>query len=140
MSTEHKMQPLVCGGRRPRKGTATAELAICLPAIVVLVMGALECTTMIFLKQSLQIAAYETVRRATPTDGDAATALIRGEQILTERQVAGGTVALTPPGSNTAPRGTPITATTTAPCALNSILQLRFFTGSLTGRAVMNKE
>ena len=73
--------------RRRRKGVAIVELAICLPVIVVLVVGSIEACSMIFVKQSLHIAAYEAVRVAIRQGSSNTDVLDRGNQILNERNV-----------------------------------------------------
>ena len=59
---------LVTRTRRSRseshRGTALAEIAVCLPIIVLLAFASIEACTMIYLKQSLTIAAYEGGRTA----------------------------------------------------------------------------
>ncbi len=47
------------GVKRKRNGTATVELAVCLPLIVIIAFGSIEATNMIFLEQRLTAAAYE---------------------------------------------------------------------------------
>jgi hypothetical protein len=49
---------------RARTAAAAAELAICLPLIVFLLLASLEACSMIFLDHSLTIASYEGVRLA----------------------------------------------------------------------------
>ncbi len=51
-------------GRRPRDGVAATELAVCMPVIVLVVLATIESCAMIFLQQSLSIAAYEGARVA----------------------------------------------------------------------------
>ena len=56
-------------GIRPHQGStrraaAAAELAICLPLIVFLLLASLEACSMIFLDHSLTITSYEGVRVA----------------------------------------------------------------------------
>ncbi|MGD9632583.1 MAG: TadE/TadG family type IV pilus assembly protein, partial [Pirellulales bacterium] len=48
--------------RFDRRGAAAAELALCLPLIVFLLLASLEACSMIFLDHSLTIASYEGVR------------------------------------------------------------------------------
>ena len=55
-----------------RRAAAAAELAICLPLIVMLVMASIEACTMIFLDHGLTIASYEGVRVAINFDGTSA--------------------------------------------------------------------
>ena len=54
------------GTRRPQesRGVAAAELAVCLPVIVLIVIATIEACSALFLKQSLTAAAYEGVRTA----------------------------------------------------------------------------
>ncbi len=50
---------------RPRRqGVAAAEFAVCLPMLVLALLGMLDCCSMIFLKQSLAVAAYEGAHTA----------------------------------------------------------------------------
>ena len=105
-----------------RSGSAVAELAICLPAVVLLVMGALECCSMIFLKQSLHVAAYEGARIGIKQDSDSQLVQDRCTRILRERNVVGGVVTVQPREVSTATRGTPIAVQVAAPCTPNSPL------------------
>ncbi|MGI9517005.1 MAG: TadE family protein [Pirellulaceae bacterium] len=50
--------------RRSVRGTATVELALCLPMIVLVVFGAVEGASMIFLKQTLVQSSYEGIKVA----------------------------------------------------------------------------
>jgi len=43
-----------------RRGTSTVELAVCLPVIFLLSMGAMEGASLIFLRQAMVQSAYET--------------------------------------------------------------------------------
>ena len=123
-----------------RRGAAVAELAVCLPAIVLLTMGALECCTMIYLRQTLHVAAYEGIRVAIREDMPTATALSRAQRVIDDRRVEGATISFTPADTVFLARGTPITIQVDAPCEGNNALPLRFFSGDLTAIAVMNKE
>ena len=42
-----------------RRGAAVAELALCLPLILVLVLGSIEACNLLFLRQALVAAAYD---------------------------------------------------------------------------------
>src|SRR5262245_57067388 len=82
--------------QRRRRGVAATEFAVCLPIIVLLVIGTIEACSMIFLKQSLAVAAYEGARTAIipgATKADVETAC---NQILADRDVAGATVTIKP--------------------------------------------
>ena len=56
-----RMRPF---GRRKARGVAAAELAVCLPIVVLMVIATIEACSAVFLKQSLTVAAYEGVRTA----------------------------------------------------------------------------
>lgn len=48
--------------RCKRPAVAAVEMAVCLPVIILLVFGTIEASGLIFLKQALNVAAYEGVR------------------------------------------------------------------------------
>lgn len=123
-----------------RKGAAVAELAVCLPAIVLLVMGALECCTMIFLRQSLHVAAYEGIRVAIKNDTDSTAVVNRAQRILNERSVNGSTITINPNATQSVPRGNQVSVQVSAPCGSNNVLPLQFFGGNLSATATMMKE
>ena len=62
--------------RSNRRGIAAVELAVCLPVIVLLVFGSIEASSFIFLKQSLNVSAYEGIREAIRVGSNNAAAVI----------------------------------------------------------------
>ncbi len=127
-----------CTGRH---GVAAAELAVCLPVIVLIVLATIEACTMVFLKQSLSIAAYEGARAALSQSATAAEAQQAAQRVLTERRVNGGTVTLQPTNLGSVAPGQHFTVTATAPAAGNSVIPVRFYRGrTLAGSATMMKE
>ncbi len=123
-----------------RKGAAVAELAVCLPVLLVLVLGAIECTSMIFLDQSLNVVAYEGVRTAILNSGTTEQARERMQEVIAERKLVGCRLTFDPADVTRLPAGTPVTVTASAPCAANAPLKLRFFQDSMEAKAVMFKE
>lgn len=125
-------------GRRRRRGVAATEFAVCLPIIVLLVIGTIEACSMIFLKQTLAIAAYEGARTAiipgaTKTQVEAAC-----NQILTDRKVKGATVTVKPTDIVALNPGDFVDVTVSAPCSSNSIVPTKFYKGrNLTSTASM---
>ena len=114
-----------------RHGAAVIEFAICLPVMLVLVLGAIESCSMIFVNQSLNVVAYEAIRAtvkgsAQPGDGQA-----RAQAVIAERRLNQAAVTFNPANPELANPGTPITVTVTAPTALNSVMRMDFFSGSL---------
>lgn len=127
--------------RSQRAGVAAAEFAVCLPVIVLIVLATIEACTMVFLKQSLSIAAYEGARTALAQNASSADVVNAAEQILTERNVNGGTVSLSPSNLGAIAPGQYLTVSVVAPAAGNSVIPIRFYRGrTLTGSATMMKE
>ena len=124
-----------------RYAAAAAELAICLPLIVFLLLASLEACSMIFLDHSLTITSYEGVRVAINFDGTNAAVLARCNQIINDRGVAGATVAISPANVAAANRGEHVTITVSAPCNSNAIMPPWFYGGkTLTSSTTMVKE
>ncbi|TWT77328.1 TadE-like protein [Posidoniimonas polymericola] len=124
-----------------RRGVAAAEFAVCLPMLLLLLLGMLECCTMIFLKQSLAVAAYEGAHTALSpgaTDADVQTVCAG---ILTDRRVNGGATQILPGPLAGIAEGEYVRVQVTAATDANAILPARFFRGrQLQSTAVMMKE
>jgi hypothetical protein len=126
---------------RARTAAAAAELAICLPLIVFLLLASLEACSMIFLDHSLTIASYEGVRMAINYDGNNTDTLARVNQIVNNRGVEGATITLNPSDVSTVERGNRITVAVSAPCNSNALLPLWFYEGrTLSCSTTMVKE
>jgi hypothetical protein len=124
-----------------RRAAAAAELALCLPLIVFLLLASLEACSMIFLDHSLTIASYEGVRMGINYDSTNAQVLAKCNQIIDEREVAGATIDISPVNVANAERGEQIAVTVTAPCDTNAILPLWFYGGqNLSSTTIMVKE
>ena len=123
------------------RGVAAAEMAICLPLIVMLVLASLEACTMIFLNHSLAIASYEGVRTAINYDSTNAEVTDRCEEIIESRDIEGAVIQMTPPDCSVVPRGERIVLTVSAPCDQNAIMPPWFFGGkTLSATTTMVKE
>lgn len=124
-----------------REGIAAIEFAVCLPIVLVLLIGTVEACSMIYLKQSLSIAAYEGIRSsikpgATTTDVEAAC-----NQILTSRNVQGATITITPSDFDVQPVQTWITVRVSTTGGANSIISGWFYDSLVVdGEATMMKE
>ena len=124
-----------------RKGAAVVELAVILPVFVLILMGTIETCKMIFLQQSLEIAAYEASRvtivpTSTVTEvNNAAISLLRA------RRVNNASITVTPSNYQSAPYGSFIRVDVAAPCDSNTPFLLRFYSSkTLTGTVEMMKE
>lgn len=126
---------------KSRKGAAAAELAVCLPVIVLLVFASIEACSMTFLRQALSATCYEGIRLAIQEDVSNQDVLNLCNEILDGRKVNGATITIDPPDITAVSKGSPITITITAPCDENSVAPSWFFGGrSLSGTASMVNE
>ena len=124
-----------------RRGLATAELAVCLPVIALVVFASIEACSLIFLQESIQTTAYETARFAVAPNSTSAAALARGNQVLSDRVVKSGTIELDPADVETTDRGEVVRAVVRAPLAANRSFP-SFFYGdqNLTATVTMLRE
>lgn len=141
MQLSMKPFPAPATDRGDRRGVAATEFAVCLPVLLLLVLGMIETCSMIFVKQSLAIAAYEGAHvgiKANATVGEIRTTC---EAILRDRRVQGATITVTPNNLNAIPVGDYIEVRVTAPSDRNGVLPVRFFRGrTLDASAVVMKE
>ena len=135
------MQPHRSLRRTSRRGVAATEFAVCLPVMVLLLLGVIECCSMIFLKQSLAAAAYEGAHTAVAPDATAAQAISIAEQILSDRRITGGVARVVPGDLQGLPDGEFFEVRVTAPTDANAVMPLNFFGGqTLSASAVFMKE
>jgi Flp pilus assembly protein TadG len=121
-----------------RRGVAAAELAVCLPVVVLLVIATIESCSALFLKQSLTASAYEGVRAAIKKGATTATVQTACNQILTDRRIQSSQVTLTPASIASLKPGDFVDVTVSAPCNPNSPVPTTFFRGrTLTAKASM---
>jgi len=106
--------------RRSRKGAALVEFAVCLPVLMLLILGSMEATSAIFVRQALTTSAYEGIRHAirTGANTDDATAIARG--VLNARRIRNSTIRFTPSEVRSAGRGSLVIIEVSAPFAANS--------------------
>lgn len=124
-----------------RKGVAATETAVILPIFVVIVLGCIEACTMIFLKQSLEIAAYEACRSTLVQKSTTYGVTAQAQKILSSRRIQKATVTIDPPNFQSQPYGTFIKVTVSAPCNANSSFAPWFYKGRvLAGEVEMMKE
>lgn len=115
---------------KERRATATAELAVCLPAIVLIVFASIECCNMIFLKQALTAATYEGARVMIRKNDSQALALTTAQDLLDARNISDTTITFNPANTDNQPKGTLLRITASAPCNANSISPQWFFAGN----------
>jgi len=120
---------------RGRDGVATVELAVCLPVIVLLVIGTIEACSMIFLKQSLSVASYEGVRTAISAGAKAKDVRNTCNQILKDRRVKDAAITITPEQFDQLNPGQYVDVSISAPCGSNHILPIQFYRGKTLSAA-----
>lgn len=124
-----------------KRGAAAVEFAIVLPVFVLILLGTIEACSMIFLQQSLEIAAYEGARVAivpTTTSSDVESA---ANQILTPRHIQNSSISVTPNDFQSAPYGTFVRVSVSVPCFSNSVIPSSLYgSRTLTGKVEMMKE
>jgi Flp pilus assembly protein TadG len=126
---------------RRHRGTAVVELGAILPVFVLLLLGTIETCNMIFLQQSLKIAAYEGARITIVPATDLTDVENAVSGLLAARRVNGATVSITPSNFQNAPYGSFIRVDVTASCNSNTTFALRFYgSKALTGTVEMMKE
>ncbi|MBX3440076.1 MAG: hypothetical protein KF861_21480 [Planctomycetaceae bacterium] len=112
-----------------------------MPVLVLVVFASIEACTMVFLKESLTVAAYEGSRVALSPNATAEDVVARCQEVLAERKVQAGAVQLTPSVPAAAEPGTPIEIEVTAPCAANAIIRVWFYGGTtVRGSSTVMKE
>ena len=100
---------------------AAVEAAICFPLIILLMLGTLEITAGLFLRESLSICSFEGCRVGTRRRATAADVEARAQEALADRGVTGATVIVTPGNFDSLSALDPITVEIAAPTAGNSI-------------------
>jgi len=127
--------------RSNRRGVAAVEFAVCLPVLALLVFGAIEASSFIFLKQSLNVAAYEGIRQSIRIGSSNADGADRAQNILTAHTVNDFNISFPNGESANAIRGSEVVIEVSAPTATNSPLAGQWLTNRiLTSRVVMVKE
>lgn len=125
---------------RKRRGSATVELAVCLPVVLLIVAGAIEGANFAFLRQTLAQSAYEGIKVAVRRNSNSAQGLVAAGGIVQQRNIQGVTFQFQPDPS-TVPPGSPITLIVTAPGDSNSQFPIGPFSGrTISVRASMAKE
>lgn len=110
-----------------RRGTATVELAVCLPVIVILVFGSIEVSHFIHLKQDLTICAYEAAKVAAKSGKSMQDVQQRFLEIAEAKGVTDATLTVQPDIDQNISAGEEITLTALAPAESNKRMPVRYF-------------
>jgi len=131
----------IISGRCYRKGVAAVEFAIVAPVLLIILLGTIETCTMIFLQQSLTIAAYEAARVTVVPNTKTSEVNAAATRLLSRRRVKGFTIKITPSNFQAASYGTFIRVEVAAPCNENSPISPFYFNSkTLTGSVEVMKE
>ncbi len=118
--------------RLRRKGAATVELAICLPIFLTVAFGTIDICSVLFLKESLTIAAYEGARVGMHQGGTNAATSARVFSILQERGInfnRSSAVTISSPGFDTADELSHVTVKVQVAANENTVSLSRLFFG-----------
>lgn len=119
-----------------RTGVAVVELAICLPVIVVILMGTIEACRMIQVKQDLSVVAYEGARVGVIPGSTSAIVNFQCDLLLQDRGIDGYRVALSNDPA-TMNRGDRFTVTVSAGCKENSLVGALFYEGKVLSESMV---
>lgn len=127
---------------RQRKGIATSEIAICLPIIIFLTLGVLETCTVIFLKESITLSAYEGARVGIRKQGTDAFVTAKVTEFLDSRGIVYDSdfITISDPGFDDADDLEHVTVTVTVPCAGNTYTGWMFSGRFVSASVTMRKE
>jgi hypothetical protein len=108
---------------------------------MILILGSIEATNAVFLKQALTTAAYEGIREAVRNSSDQSLANLRANDVLTARNVRGSSVSFIPANIDSVARGELVQIEVAAPLGQNSPFIGRVITDrSIRVRSTMVKE
>ena len=117
-----------------RSGVAAVEAAICFPLIILLMLGTLEITAGLYLRESLSVCSFEACRVGTRRGSTAADVEARALEVLADRGVTGANIVITPDGFGGLSALDPISVEISAPTAGNSI----FIFDNLANRTIFS--
>lgn len=128
-------------GRVLRRGSACVELAVCLPMIALISLGAIEGSNKIFVRQAAIQAAYEAAKVVAGSSGRIADGITIADQVLIARNIDGETVEFDPPNADRVDSGTVFTVTIRVPGDARSVTGFGPFVGlPIDASASMIKE
>ena len=128
---------------RQRSGLATVEFALVLPVLITLTLGTIDLCSMMFLRESAVLAAYEGARQGVGRGRTDADVVDRVTEFLDERgvQYSGNVCSISAPGFGAAETLENVTVTVTIPTEGNLILASEMISGlEVTANVTMRKE
>ena len=125
-----------CKQKSKRSGAALVEFALCLPLFLAIGFGTLETCRMIYLRQSLKIAAYEAARLAIVPGVDADAVATQCDLVLSGRNITEYEFQCLPEDPNLAEVGEIITVTVSANAESYALIGGWFYQGEVVTQSV----
>lgn len=122
--------------RNDRRGAALVEMAVFLPVFFMITMATIETCRVIYVRQSLTIAAYECARIGIVPGMTQDAISTQCDLILSGRNVKQGTLQLTPTNLASLQFGDILTVTVSAPADSNSLVGSWFYQGKTLTESV----
>jgi Flp pilus assembly protein TadG len=105
-----------------RRAMAVVELAVCMPLLVLVLFATIEACSMLHLKQTLKITAFEGVRVGLIPSSTTSTVEDQCQALLDDRNVQGYSMSMLPTDPQTVVSGDYFQVTITANYANNSLM------------------
>ena len=121
-----------------RRGAAAVECALCIPVVVVLMIGTLSVCSDMYLKETLTVAAFEGARTGVRRRATAAMSEAAAQNILDARGIVDATVTVTPDDLSTLNAMDAVTVMVVAPVegntffSWNAIMPTRYVSARVT--------
>ena len=110
------------GTGRRRAGAATVELTVCLPVLVLIVVGAIETCSFIHLNESLVTASYEGARVLSMPTSTREDGVRRCREFLGSRKIVQADFSTTPDDVESLEAGREFTVTVSVPLLTDSFI------------------
>lgn len=122
--------------RQRRRGTALIEFAICMPVFFAITMGTIETCRMIYLRQSLMIAAYECARLGIVPEVTSDSVQDQCDVILLGRGIKKYELECSPQDPSTLQYGEIFKTTISTPAEENALVGGWFYRGKVISASV----
>lgn len=130
--------------RGNRRGVATIEFALVLPVLIILTIATIDVCSMMFLRESAVLAAYEGARQGVGRGRSNADVTARTTQFLDERGIeynGGNVVSFSGSGFSGAATLENVTVTVNLPTDGNLLIPSSMFSGmTISANVTMRKE
>jgi len=124
-----------------RKGIATVEFAVIAPVFVAILLGSIETCSVLFLRQTVEMAAYEAARASIVPNATKTQVENAAKTLLHVRSVKDYSITVTPAAFATAAYGTLIRVEVRAPCKSNAVMASGcYLSSNVVGQVEMMKE